>query len=62
MPEEAGNFEILFFISFSGASVLFLVQVRQFGQFLASSAENQDQNKAILKVPTGHLDFKGQKI
>ena len=26
------------------------MQVRQFGQFLASSAQKQDQNKAILKV------------
>ena len=28
----------------------FLTQVRQFGQFLNSSAQNQDENKAILKV------------
>merc|ERR1712107_955567 len=29
--------------------------VRQFGQFLNSSAEEHDQNKAILKAVTGHI-------
>jgi len=29
--------------------------VRQFGQFLNSSAQNQDENKAILKAVTGHI-------
>ena len=29
--------------------------MRQFGHFLTSSAENQDQNKAILKVSLRHI-------
>jgi len=47
--------EVINFFVQSGGRSTNMQLVRQFGQFLNSSAQNQDENKAILKAVTGHI-------